>query len=83
MLFQSSAVEGMQLIDDGAPLICNSCEHTKSTRKVIRREHKESLTPSFGAKVHTDLWGPSLVASLEGCKYYITFTNDHTCYSRL
>ena len=26
--------------------------------------------------VHTDLWGPSLVASLGGLRYYITFIDD-------
>ena len=26
--------------------------------------------------VHTDLWGPSLVASLGGSRYYITFIDD-------
>ena len=26
--------------------------------------------------VHTDLWGPSLVASLGGSSYYITFIDD-------
>ena len=26
--------------------------------------------------VHTDLWGPSLVASLRGSMYYITFIDD-------
>ena len=26
--------------------------------------------------VHTDLWGPSLVASFGGSRYYITFIND-------
>ena len=26
--------------------------------------------------VHTDLWGPSPVASLRGSKYYITFIDD-------
>ncbi len=39
------------------------------------------LMPSFGAEVHTDLWGPSPVASMGGRKYYITFTDDHTHYS--
>ena len=26
--------------------------------------------------LHTDLWGPSLVASLGGSRYYITFIDD-------
>jgi len=76
-------MEGVQLIDDGAPLICDSCEHAKSTWKVICREHEETLAPSFSAEVHTDLWGPSLVGSMGGRKYYITFTDDHTHFTQL
>jgi hypothetical protein len=30
-LFRSGTAEGMQLIHDSTPLICNSCEHAKST----------------------------------------------------
>jgi hypothetical protein len=82
-LFQSGAAEGVQLIDDGTPIICNSCEHVKSTWKTICKEHKELLAPSFGTEVHTDLWGPSPVASRGGRKYYITFTDDHTYYTHL
>jgi hypothetical protein len=80
-LFWSGATEGMQLIDDSAPIICDSCEHTKSTQKVICQEHEETLAPSFGVEVHTDLWGPSPVASMGGQKYYITFTDDHTRFT--
>jgi len=65
-LFRSGAAEGVQLIDNGAPLICNSCEHVKSMWKIICREHEEMLTPSFGAEVHTNLWGLSPVTSMGG-----------------
>ena len=82
-LFRSSAAEGVQLIDDGAPLICDLCEHAKSTWKIIRREREETLVPSFSAEVHTDLWGPSPVVSLGGQKYYITFMDDHTRFTQL
>jgi hypothetical protein len=34
----------------------------------------------FGAEVHLDVWGPSPVQTLGGHKYYVTFTDDHTCY---
>ena len=82
-LFWSGTAEGIQLIDDRAPLICNSYEHTKSMHKVICKECEEPLAPSFGTEVHTDLWGPSPVASLGRCKYYITFTSGHTQFTHL
>jgi hypothetical protein len=41
------------------------------------------LADAFGAEVHTDLWGPSLLQSLGGRKYYIAFTDDATRYMTL
>jgi hypothetical protein len=78
MLFWSGAAKGIQLIDNGMPIICDLCEHARSMQKVIRKECEEPLTPSFSVEVHTDLWGLSLVISIGRQKYYITFTNDHT-----
>jgi len=37
----------------------------------------------FGGKVHTDMWGPSLVNSLGGKIYYISFMDDKTRYTKL
>jgi hypothetical protein len=35
-----------------------------------------TLKPEKLELVHSDLWGPSLVASLGGSQYYITFIDD-------
>jgi transposase InsO family protein len=82
-LIKSGAVEGIQLIDDGSALICDSCEHAKTTRKPVRKERDGPLADAFGAEVHSDLWGPSPVPSLGGRKYYVTFTDDHTRYTKI
>ena len=29
--------------------------------------------------VHSDVWGPAKTASMGGCKFYVTFIDDHTC----
>jgi len=63
------------------PLICDSCEHSKSTCKVIQKEHQTPLARAFGDEVHTDVWGPSPMLSVSKQKYYITFTDDSTCYT--
>jgi len=34
----------------------------------------------LGVEVHTDMWGTSPVKSLGGKLYYISFTDDKTCY---
>ena len=41
------------------------------------------LANAFGAEIYSDLWGPSPMQSLGGRKYYITFTDDFTCYTHL
>ena len=81
MLMKSSAIEGIQLIDDGSAIICNSCEYAKTMHKPIQKERDAPLADAFGAEVHTDLWGPLPTPSLGGCKYYVTFTDDHMHYT--
>jgi hypothetical protein len=82
-LIWNNAIEGVQLIDDGTPIICNSCQYAKLTRKPIRSECKAPPANCFGVEIHSDLWGPSPVASLGGHRYYVTFTDDHTHFTRV
>ena len=37
----------------------------------------------FSSEVHTDVWGPSLIRSLGGKTYYVSFTDDKTRYMHL
>jgi GAG-pre-integrase domain len=67
-LVNKGAVEGIQLINDRAPLLCNSCKHAKSMCKMIRKECEAPIADTFGVEVHTDLWGPSLTQSLGGAE---------------
>jgi transposase InsO family protein len=71
------------LFDDFPPFICNSCEYAKTTRKPICKEHTAPPAQTFGEEVHTDVWGPSPTLSLGGRRYYVTFTDDHTRFTRL
>jgi hypothetical protein len=82
-LVRGGAIEGVQLIDDGSALVCDSCEYAKTTRKPIRKEREAPLANAFGDEVHTDVWGPAPLASLGGRKYYVTFTDDHTRYTSI
>lgn len=80
-LVRNHAIDGIELIDDGSPIICDSCEYAKMTRKVILKERKAPPAKRFGDEIHTDLWGPSPINSLGGRRYYITFTDDATRYT--
>jgi transposase InsO family protein len=80
-LIRNNAIEGIHLIDDGSPIICDSCEYAKMTRKAIRSERVAPPAQYFGAEIHTDLWGPSPVRSLGGRRYYVTFTDDFSRFT--
>ena len=53
---------------------CESCVYAKTTQKVHEGEH----ATEFGGEVHSDLWGPAPVATLQGHCYYVSFTGDAT-----
>jgi hypothetical protein len=72
-LVRHHAISGIELIDHGSPIICDSCKYAKMTRKVILKERVAPPAKRFGDEIHTDLWGPSPVNSLGGRCYYITF----------
>ena len=82
-LFRNNLIDGIELLDDGTPLLYDSCQHAKFTRKPIKKERVAPLADAFGAEIHTDVWGPSPIASLGGRKYYITFTDDYSRYSHV
>ena len=82
-LIRFNAITGIKLIDNGSPIICQSCEYAKLTRKPIKNERSAAPAKQFSDEIHTDLWGPSRTASLGGRRYYITFTDDHTWYTRI
>jgi hypothetical protein len=79
-LIHNGAVTGVTLSNDSAPSICDSYGYVKNMHKVIAKEHSAPQATSFGEEVHTDVWGPLPTQSLGGKKYYMTFTDDYSCY---
>ena len=68
-------------IDDQSTLNCDLCEYTKTTHKPIQKQHEGPQADSFGAEIHSDVWGASTTESLGGRRYYVTFTDDYSQYS--
>ena len=82
-IIRNNIVTGIQLIDDKPSFFCESCEHAKAMRKPINKERQSDLAEAFGDEIHSDLWGPSRTATIGGRKYYVTFTDDFSRYTRL
>ena len=56
---------------DSSPSVCTSCLSGKMCRQpFVVRDTRASF---MFEKVHSDVWGPSPVKSLEGYRYYVSF----------
>jgi len=72
----------LETTSSGDPFFCESCIYAKATRKPVPKVIQGKRAEEFAGKVHSDLWGPALVATSTGKKYYITFTDDKTRLTR-
>ena len=81
VLMNAHSVTGLRLIDDLLPFSCDSCDWAKMTHKRIRKHCTTPQATHFGAEIHSDIWGPSMVKSINNRSYYVSFTDDYTCYS--
>src|SRR6267142_6433603 len=82
-LIHTGSITGLHVIDDFPPFICDLCKYAKMTWKPIHKERTAAQAQTFREEVHTDVWGPSPSLSLGRCKYYVTFTDDNSQYTRL
>ena len=55
--------------------MCENCISEKQKNVSFFKTNKTAKVGKLKL-VHTDLWGPSLIASLGGSRYYITFIDD-------
>ena len=58
-----------------SPPPCDSCLKGKATRASFPTSQSEHAKTILGL-VHSDLWGPAPVSTINGMKYIITFTDD-------
>jgi hypothetical protein len=82
-LVLNNAVTGLQIINPNSAFTCSTCDWAKMTRKPISKERTMAWAQAFGDEIYLDLWGPSPISTIGGCKYYITFMDDHSHYTVL
>jgi len=62
---------------------CDSCEYAKLTCKPIGKLRDPLRQNKLSDEVHTDLWGPSPVQTGGHSRYYASFTDNYTRFTKL
>ena len=56
-----------------------SCQLGK--QPALSFNNSESISNSIFELIHSNFWGPSLVASIGGSRYFVIFIDDYSRYS--
>ncbi|KAF8229592.1 hypothetical protein L208DRAFT_1067534, partial [Tricholoma matsutake] len=78
VLVRKKLMSGIELDELSKPSVCESCEWAKGVRKEIQRTHDGDRATAVRDEVHSDLWGPAPVETINRKEYYISFTDDHS-----
>ena len=74
-MVSNGMVEGIEIASQPDDNFCETCVKAKITHDPFPAKSNTCAT-KYGEWIHTDVWGPARVASLQGKLYYVSFTND-------
>ncbi|KAG9125187.1 hypothetical protein FRC07_008629 [Ceratobasidium sp. 392] len=83
-LKNTNAVSGMEVIDgkEGLSFECEACIQAKAHTRPFPKE-SSTIVKDIGELVVTDVWGPAKTNSIGRYRYYVSFTDVATRYTRL
>ena len=58
---------------------CVSCQLGK--QPALSFNTNESISTDIFNLIHSDVWGPSSISSIDGSRYFVVFVDDYSCYS--
>lgn len=61
---------------DSVASICSACLHGEMHKLAFSSSHNRSSIPF--QRIHSDVWGPSSVRSVDGYRYYVNFVDECT-----
>ena len=83
LLVKKGLVEGVTLEADSEVVVCESCEWAKGERKAVYKVRESERCTAIGDEIHSDLWGPAPVESINHKRYYVSFTDDYSRYTNV
>lgn len=69
-------------LDDSERHVCDSCQRAKATKIYNRHEPQKRAATAYQF-IHTDLVGPINLVGFGGERYFFTFTDDLTRYTKV
>ena len=78
-LVKENIITGLKLDMSSESMFCMACAKAKPTQVPVPKEWSSPRATKLGDKVHLDIWGPSTPESYNGHKYFVAFTDNHTC----
>ena len=61
---------------DDMPNVCEACQFGKQSKSSF--PHDKHVSKDVLEIVHSNVWGPAKAMPVGGCKFYVTFIDDHT-----
>ena len=80
-LVESGAIVGIELDPNSQEHECDACVYARATRLAIPKPQISHPAQHFGDVIHTDVWGPASTSTCQGHRYFVTFTDDSTCFT--
>ena len=56
--------------------VCEACQFGKQEKGAF--PHDKHVSNNTLELIHSDVWGPIKTASMDGCRFYATFIDEHT-----
>ena len=81
ILVEKGLVQGVELDPESQPSFCESCEWGKGHRKAIQRVREDERAAMVGEEIHSDVWGPAPVETINRKEYFVSFTDDYSRYT--
>ena len=83
LLVKKGLIEGVELEEGSEVVVCKSCEWAKGERKSVQKIREGERRTAVGDEIHSDLWGPAPVESINHKRYYVSFTDDYSRYTNI
>jgi hypothetical protein len=78
-MVKSGMVTGIDLDMESEPEFCTSCMKTKIVKGAVPKSRSEAnRAKKYSDRIHSGLWGPAQVQSINGSSYFVTYTDEAT-----